>query len=67
MGVGDPLASLPLFFFGASLASRRLNFFVGLPTICATRRSDGFKSGICHRIRVGRAGGRTETLLESAK
>ena len=38
-----------------------------LARVFAARRSYSFESGICHRIRVGRAGGRTEALLESAK
>ena len=33
----------------------------------AARRSNGFSSGICYRIGVEQAGGRTETLLEQTK
>ena len=33
--------------------------------VTAARRSDSFKHGICHRIRV--KGGRAKTLLEPAK
>ena len=35
--------------------------------IVAIRRNDRISSGICHRIRVGRADGRAEALLESDK
>ena len=35
--------------------------------VLAARRSDSFQSGICHRIRVGRTYGWTETLLEQAE
>ena len=37
------------------------------PIVFAARRSLASLSGICHRIGVGRAGGRTETLVKPAK
>ena len=35
--------------------------------IFSALRSDSFQSGNCHRIQVGRVGGRAAALLETAK
>ena len=60
------LAALPPYELTTRLICPLCNIML-CKFIFAARRSGSFYSGICHRIRAGRAGRRAETLLEPAK